>query len=208
MELWHALAITIGEDSFDESNMPDEEDLPSVWAGLIYIEEGNELVRLAHSTVQDYVESIRDKKVTDARRLVAGRCLTYRFCNGNRLCHHGQHYIHKFSQDGCLYECIDDGKVCRYAGEEIYEIAKDISDSESNQDIYFYHDKNDISLARYRYAAHHWARHIKSHLEKSLKDLDIKFLLDDLNRRAALGAVRTLWWMYQDPRSTYRYGTL
>lgn len=60
MELWHALAITIGEDSFDESNMPDEEDLPSVWAGLIYIEEDSEIVRLAHFTVQDYVESIRD----------------------------------------------------------------------------------------------------------------------------------------------------
>lgn len=168
MEIRHALAVTLGEESFDESNMPDEEDLPSVCAGLIYVEEGSQIVRLAHYTAQDYLESIRDTKFRDARRLVAGSCLTYLSYRGNRLCHKGQHHVYDFSPNGYSYEILDSGKACPYVGEEVYETARDVSDSETSQGEYFYHDRNGMPLALYRYAAHHWARHIKSHLEETL----------------------------------------
>lgn len=195
MELRHALAVTLGEGSFDESSMPDEEDLPSVCAGLIYVEEGSQIVRLAHYTAQDYLETIRDTKFTNARRLVAGSCLTYLSYHGNRLCHQGLHYVYCFDSDGYSYEAIDVEKACPYGGGQIYESSRDVSDSETSQSEYFYHDVNGMPLALYRYAAHHWARHIKSHLEETLEDLAMRFLLDDLNRRLALGVVRTLWWI-------------
>ena len=193
MELRHALAVTPGEDHFDEANMPDEEDLPSVCAGLIYIEEGSKIVRLAHYTAQDYLEKIRDENFVDARRLVAATCLTYLTYEGNRLCCNGRHYIYRFGQDGYSKDRVDGFLSCPYATQILNasETAKDALDGDRTS---FYHAKSGTPLALYQYAAHYWARHIKDRLEKELQPLAMKFILDDMNRQMALGIIRQLWW--------------
>ena len=193
MELRHALAVTPGEEHFDEANMPDEEDLPSVCAGLIYIEEGSKIVRLAHYTAQDYLESIRDQSFVDARRTVAATCLTYLSYEGNRLCCNGRHYVYRFGQDGYSMDRVDGFMSCPYAAQILNasETAKDGSDGDKAS---FYHAKSGTPLALYQYAAHYWARHIKDRLEKELQPLAMKFILNDLNRQMALGVIRRLWW--------------
>ena len=192
-ELRHALAVIPGEDQFDEANMPDEEDLPSVCVGLIYIEEGSKIVRLAHYTAQDYLESIRDQSFVDARRLVAATCLTYLSYEGNRLCCNGRHYIYRFGKDGYSKDRVDGFMGCPYAAQILNadETAKDVLDGDSKS---FYHAKNGTPLALYQYAAHYWARHMKDRLEKELQPLAMKFILDDMNRQMALGVIRRLWW--------------
>ena len=193
MELRHALAVTPGEEYFDEANMPDEEDLPSVCAGLIYIEEGSKMVRLAHYTAQDYLESIRDQSFVDARRLVAATCLTYLTYEGNRLCCNGLHYVYRFGRNGYSLDRVGGLMRCPYASRvfSASETAKDAMDGDQEN---FYHTKNGTPLALYQYAAHYWARHIKDRLEKDLEPLAMKFILDDTNRQMALGVLRRLWW--------------
>ena len=192
-ELRHALAVIPGEDHFDEANMPDEEDLPSVCAGLICIEEGSKTVRLAHYTAQDYLESIRDQSFVDARRLVAATCLTYLSYKGNRLCCNGRHYIYRFDQLGYSKVRVDRSMSCPYATQILNadETAKDVLEGDGTS---FYHDKSGTPLALYRYAAHYWARHLKDRLERELQPLAMKFILDSMNRQMALGVIRKLWW--------------
>ena len=167
-ELRHALAVIPGEDHFDEANMPDEEDLPPVCVGLIFIEEGSKIVRLAHYTAQDYLESIRDQSFVDARRLVAATCLTYLSYEGNRLFHNGRHYTYRFSHKACPIDRVDGIMSCPHATQvlDACDTAKDLLSQDNTS---FYHTKNGTPLALYQYAAHYWARHIKGQLEKDLQ---------------------------------------
>ena len=192
-ELRHALAVIPGEDYFDEANMPDEEDLPSVCAGLVCVEEGSKIVRLAHYTAQDYLESIRDQSFVDARRLVAATCLTYLSYEGNRLCWNGRHIIYRIDEDGYSEDTVDGSMSCPYATQILNadETAKDVLDGDSTS---FYHAKSGTPLALYQYAAHYWARHMKDRLEEELQPLAMKFIHDDMNRQMALGVIRRLWW--------------
>ena len=180
-ELRHALAVIPGEDHFDEANMPDEEDLPSVCARLVFIEEGSKIVRLAHYTAQDYLESIRAQSFVDARRLVAATYLTYLSYEGNRLCCNGRHYIYQFGESGYSKDRVDGFMSCPYATHILHadETAKDVLDGDTTS---FYHAKSGTPLALYQYAAHYWARHMKDRLEKELQPLAMKFILDDMNR--------------------------
>ena len=193
MELRHALAVTPGEEYFDEANMPDEEDLPSVCAGLIYIEEGSKIVRLAHYTAQDYLESVRDQNFVDARRLVAATCLTYLTYEGNRLCWNGQHFIYRFGRNGHYVDEVDGLMRCPYAS-RVHDASETAKDGIDHGEANFYHTKNGKPLALYQYSAHYWARHIKDRFEKDLEPLVMKFILDDTNRQMALGVLRGLWW--------------
>ena len=163
MELRHALAVTPGEDHFDEANMPDEEDLPCVCAGLIYVEEGSKIVRLAHYTVQDYLESVRDRSYVEARHFVAATCLTYLSFEGNRLCYNGRHYAYRFRHKGCPMDRVDGIMSCPHAT-QILDACDTAKDLLSQDNTSFYHAKNGTPLALYQYAAHYWARHIKGQL--------------------------------------------
>ncbi|KFY91698.1 hypothetical protein V500_04517 [Pseudogymnoascus sp. VKM F-4518 (FW-2643)] len=52
-ELQHALAIELGESSLDENNIPQIEDMVSVCAGLVTVDEESEIIRLVHYTTQE-----------------------------------------------------------------------------------------------------------------------------------------------------------
>jgi len=50
LELQHALAVESGEPKLDEENLSDIEDLVSVCAGLVTVDQESSIVRLVHLT--------------------------------------------------------------------------------------------------------------------------------------------------------------
>lgn len=76
-ELCHALSIKEGDEELDSDDIPDVEDILSVCAGLVTVEEESQIVRLVHYTTQDYLESIRETWTPKAQYDIASACLTY-----------------------------------------------------------------------------------------------------------------------------------
>ncbi|KAL1602368.1 hypothetical protein SLS60_005784 [Paraconiothyrium brasiliense] len=76
-ELRYALAVERDTAELDPENMPDIEDLLSVCAGLVVVDQESAIVRLVHYTTQDYFERIRDAWDPDALVYIASTCLTY-----------------------------------------------------------------------------------------------------------------------------------
>jgi hypothetical protein len=54
VELRHALAVETGESELDEENLPEIEDMVSVYAGLVTVDEASDIIRLVHHTTQEY----------------------------------------------------------------------------------------------------------------------------------------------------------
>lgn len=76
-ELRHALAIKPGDKALDEDNLYDLENIISVCAGLVMIDEQSNLIRLVHYTAQEYFEHVRLEWNSGAQEQIATRCLTY-----------------------------------------------------------------------------------------------------------------------------------
>ena len=76
-ELCHALAVELGKEYFDEDNVPEVEDIISVCAGLVIVDEASNIIRLVHYTTQEYFERIREKWYPNAQLEIASACLTY-----------------------------------------------------------------------------------------------------------------------------------
>ncbi|EEU36945.1 uncharacterized protein NECHADRAFT_20595, partial [Fusarium vanettenii 77-13-4] len=76
-ELQEALAVEIGETKLDQDNLPNMEDVASVCAGLVTIDEESNVVRLVHYTTQDFFDRTRDKWFEGAESYIAEVCLTY-----------------------------------------------------------------------------------------------------------------------------------
>jgi hypothetical protein len=53
-ELQHALAVEIGEPKLDEDNLLEIEDMVSMCAGLVTVDEESKIIRLVHYTTQEY----------------------------------------------------------------------------------------------------------------------------------------------------------
>jgi hypothetical protein len=77
LELQHALAVEIGESRLDEENIPDVVDVVSVCAGLVIVDEECNIVRLAHYTVQQYLERTQNIWFPDAQNYIAMTCVAY-----------------------------------------------------------------------------------------------------------------------------------
>ena len=76
-EIRHALAVELDESELDPGNLPDLEDIVSVCAGLVTVDEESHIIRLVHYTTQVYFEQIRDKWNPGAQLECALTCLTY-----------------------------------------------------------------------------------------------------------------------------------
>ncbi|ORX96684.1 hypothetical protein BCR34DRAFT_578500 [Clohesyomyces aquaticus] len=76
-ELCYALAVEHGEEEIDLENIPDVEDLVSVCAGLVVVDEESGVIRLVHYTMQEYLERIRETWNPGAQLEIASTCLTY-----------------------------------------------------------------------------------------------------------------------------------
>jgi ankyrin repeat protein len=76
-QLQHALAIEVGELELDEDNLPQIEDMVSVCAGLVIVDEQSGIIRLVHYTTQNYFERTQDKWFPSAQAQIATACVTY-----------------------------------------------------------------------------------------------------------------------------------
>lgn len=76
-EIQHALAVDLDDTRFDDEALTDPEDLVSVCAGLVTIDDESQIIRLIHYTTQEYFEQVRDGLFPKARLDIAGVCLTY-----------------------------------------------------------------------------------------------------------------------------------
>ncbi|EOA85575.1 uncharacterized protein SETTUDRAFT_169699, partial [Exserohilum turcica Et28A] len=76
-EICCALAVEPDEAELDPENIPDVEDLLSVCAGLVVVDQESAVIRLVHYTAQEYFERIRDTWNPGAQLNMTSRCLTY-----------------------------------------------------------------------------------------------------------------------------------
>ncbi|KAF2818132.1 ankyrin, partial [Ophiobolus disseminans] len=76
-EMCCALAVESGEAELDPENKPDVEDLMSVCAGLVVVDQESAVIRLVHYTTQEYFERISSYLSPDAELLIAQTCLMY-----------------------------------------------------------------------------------------------------------------------------------
>lgn len=77
LELQYALGVEEGSSEFDEENLPEVNDIISVCAGLVTVDEISKVIRLVHYTTQDYLERTLVKWAPNAQSVIARTCLTY-----------------------------------------------------------------------------------------------------------------------------------
>src|ERR1700733_9375608 len=76
-ELCHALAVELGDKELDQDSIPDIEDVVSVCAGLVTVDEESNIIRLVHYTTQEYFERIREDWNPSSQQDIASTCLNY-----------------------------------------------------------------------------------------------------------------------------------
>jgi ankyrin repeat protein len=88
-ELQHALGVEVGEPELDEDNLPQVEDMVSVCAGLVTVDEESGIIRLVHYTTQEYFVRTWKQWFPDAATSITDICVTYlsfsAFANGSCL---------------------------------------------------------------------------------------------------------------------------
>ncbi len=106
-ELQHALAIELGESALDKDNLPEVEDIVSVCAGLVTVDDESCIIRLVHYTTQEYLVQKTPKLFPNVQPDITEICLTYL-------------YFDKFSS-GC---CHSDGEFqTRMDANKFYDYA-------------------------------------------------------------------------------------
>ncbi|KAH6714552.1 nucleoside phosphorylase [Leptodontidium sp. MPI-SDFR-AT-0119] len=76
-ELQYALAVEVGEAKLDEENLPQIEDIVSVCAGLVTVDEESSIIRLVHYTTQEYFERRQNDLFPTAESEITTTCVTY-----------------------------------------------------------------------------------------------------------------------------------
>ena len=76
-ELEHAFAIELEESQLDTENLCRVEDMVSICAGLVTIDEESEIIRLVHYTTQEYFERTQSHWFPDAQTNITKTCVTY-----------------------------------------------------------------------------------------------------------------------------------
>ncbi|KAI0421681.1 ankyrin repeat-containing domain protein [Xylaria grammica] len=77
LELQHALAVEVGKPEIDPDNFPQVEDMVSVCAGLVTVDEESDIIRLVHHTTQEYFEQTQKQWFPNADTYIATVCVTY-----------------------------------------------------------------------------------------------------------------------------------
>ncbi|ENH99093.1 hypothetical protein COCC4DRAFT_66736 [Bipolaris maydis ATCC 48331] len=77
VELQHAVAVRPNTTKLDEDYITTIDNLRSLCAGLVTIDEDSNIIRLVHYTTQEYFERIGDQWKPDAQFAIVSTCLTY-----------------------------------------------------------------------------------------------------------------------------------
>lgn len=77
LELQHALAVEVGDSELGEDNLQEIEEIVSVCAGLVTVDEESDIVRLVHYTTQEYFERTQFLWFPEAQTVIATTCVTY-----------------------------------------------------------------------------------------------------------------------------------
>ncbi|OBT84941.1 hypothetical protein VE02_06622 [Pseudogymnoascus sp. 03VT05] len=94
VELAHALAVKLGELEFDKENLSPIEDIVSVCAGLVTVDEESAIIRLVHYTTQEYFERTQKRWFPRAETNIATICVTYLSFNDfeNGICENDENF--------------------------------------------------------------------------------------------------------------------
>ena len=76
-ELCHALAVESGDKDLDLNNILDIEDIVSVCAGLVTVDDESNVIRLVHYTTQEYFEKVPEEWNHCPQLKITSTCLTY-----------------------------------------------------------------------------------------------------------------------------------
>jgi hypothetical protein len=76
-ELQHAMAVEIDGLELDEGNIPQIDDIVSVCAGLVTVDEESNIIRLVHYTTQQYFQRTKSNWFPDAEAEITTICVTY-----------------------------------------------------------------------------------------------------------------------------------
>lgn len=122
-EIRCALAVEPGETQLDPENKPDVDDIISVCAGLVVIDQENDIIRFVHYTTQEYFERNISKISRHGEVPVAERCLTYLsfrvFESGS--CATEKQFKERLSQ----HEFLD--YAAKYGGEHARHVEEEVS---------------------------------------------------------------------------------
>ena len=77
LELRYALAVEVDESELDEENLPEIENMISVCAGLVTLDEESDIIRLVHHTTQEYFERTWTSWFPNVQKDIAITCVTY-----------------------------------------------------------------------------------------------------------------------------------
>ena len=77
VELQHALAVEVGDSELDGDNIPDIDDMVSVCAGLVTVDEESTIIRLVHYTTQEYFEKTQLRWFPGGHLTITNVCTTY-----------------------------------------------------------------------------------------------------------------------------------
>lgn len=75
--LQHALAVEVGKMKLDEKGLPEVEDMVSVCAGLVTIDEESNVIRLVHYTTQEFLERMQKHWFPNAETNITRICVSY-----------------------------------------------------------------------------------------------------------------------------------
>jgi hypothetical protein len=76
-ELQHALGVELGESELDKENFSQVEDMVSICAGLVTVDEESNIIRLVHYTTQEYFERTQSQWFPDAQTNITTICVSY-----------------------------------------------------------------------------------------------------------------------------------
>ena len=77
IELQHALGVEIGEPELDEENIPQTEDMVTVCAGLVTVDQESSIIRLVHETTQSYFQRTKHRWFPNSQYDITATCTTY-----------------------------------------------------------------------------------------------------------------------------------
>jgi hypothetical protein len=76
-ELQYILGIEVGEPQLDEDNLPDIENIVSVYTGLVIIDEESGIIRLVHYIIQEYFERMQRQWFPNTQANITTICVSY-----------------------------------------------------------------------------------------------------------------------------------